>query len=602
MNKVNVISMQITHFRTFGWVQDPSNLRSLCDVVAIFDPDSPKHRQLVNTIIPRLVRKSDGRVALIEAMNASPLKLKYSLLVGTSFIPRKSARCNGIIQATVPGQGRPFISDWPSDNFLRWAHAMGFVKYDYNDDTFELSSAGAALTSARTKGEGINNNEKEILITAMLAYPPAVRILNLLSETEGAHLTKFELGRQLGFVGEDGFTSIGQTTLIKTLASAQTARERNQIRANREGSADKYARMTASWLQRLGLVEQVAKTVSVQIAGKEYSESINHAYMITNAGLMVLNRTVGKSRHKRVPKNVSFEMMATKGSDREYLRTRRSYILKFIVESRRRISFDEIKNSLSVVGLDEKLETIKDDVRGLQNIGLRIATTDLDCRWEDLIYDFTLPLPQAVAKSDLTAIKEDVRSQLQYLSHNYLSMIDLAYDSRQYALFEIKTLELLTEECKYSGVHMGGSRKPDGIIYTADSGDSYGVIIDTKAYKNGYSLPIGQADEMERYIRENQKRSARLNPNKWWLEFGDNIERYFFMFVAGHFIGGYAAQLERISHSTQTDGAAVGIKNLLLCAEAIKSGALLLRDVPSIMFRNQEYICATNLSSRGIPL
>ena len=82
--------------------------------------------------------------------------------------------------------------------------------------------------------------------------------------------------------------------------------------------------------------------------------------------------------------------------------------------------------------------------------------------------------------------------------------MDLAYDSKQNRLFEMKVIELLTEECGFQGLHLGGSRRPDGVLYTAGLTDNYGIILDTKAYSSGYSLPIAQADEMERYVRENQ--------------------------------------------------------------------------------------------------
>ena len=39
-----------------------------------------------------------------------------------------------------------------------------------------------------------------------LSYPPFVRLLSLLSENEC--MTKFEIGCQLGFIGEAGFTSV----------------------------------------------------------------------------------------------------------------------------------------------------------------------------------------------------------------------------------------------------------------------------------------------------------------------------------------------------------------------------------------------------------
>lgn len=215
---INILPTQNTSFRTFGWVQDPSNFRSLCDVVAIFDYNSPKHKELINLIIPRLVEERDGKSVLITALVARPLKITYTNLVGTSFTPRKSARCNGIIQATVVGQKREFISDWPADNFLRWAYAFAFIKYHYADDTFEITEKGKALTRAKSVGNDLNEDEKELLTTAILSYPPAVRILNLLNESEGTHLTKFEIGKKLGFIGEDGFTSLPQSVLIRELA------------------------------------------------------------------------------------------------------------------------------------------------------------------------------------------------------------------------------------------------------------------------------------------------------------------------------------------------------------------------------------------------
>ena len=178
---ISVIPTHNKNFRAFGWVQDPSNLRSLCDVVAVFDSNSQKHKDLIRIIIPKIVEKLDGRDNLIKALQSTPLKIKYAELVGTSFTPRSMSRCNGIIQATVKGQGRDFIGDWPADNYVRWAHCFGFIKYNYTDDTFEITDKGLELTNARETGEELSKNEKELLVNAILAYPPAIRILTLLS-------------------------------------------------------------------------------------------------------------------------------------------------------------------------------------------------------------------------------------------------------------------------------------------------------------------------------------------------------------------------------------------------------------------------------------
>jgi hypothetical protein len=312
---------------------------------------------------------------LLTAMNACPLKIKYIHLVGTSFTPRSQSRCNGIIQATVKGQGRDFIGDWPADNFVRWAHCLGLIKYDYTDDTFSITPAGLELTAAFENTEELLKKEQEILTNALLAYPPAIRVLSLLSD-ENSHLTKFEIGRELGFIGEGGFGSMPQNTLIRTLAQTTDAKEKNKMKADWEGASDKYARMIARWLANLGLVEQIKKTISVVVGGVPYSETIGQAYMITAQGITALNRSLGKSRHARIKKNICFEMLATKGADREYLRTRRALPIKQLTESKKAVSAEELRVYLANKGIESSLEAIRDDITGLGRFGLDIA---VDC-------------------------------------------------------------------------------------------------------------------------------------------------------------------------------------------------------------------------------
>lgn len=597
---ISVLPTQSNTFRAFGWVQDPSNLRSLCDVVAVFDCHSQKHRQLKEEIIPQLVEERDGRERLIELLSQRPLRLPYAALVGTSFTPRSASRCNGIVQAAVKGQGRAFIGDWPADNFVRWAHCFGFISYSYSDDTFAITEAGLALTAAvsteetgpsaeRTAADAGSLSEAEIqlLREAVLSYAPVIRILRLLAE-EDAHLTKFEIGRQLGFIGEDGFTSMPQKLLGQSLAEAQTAKEKSAMKADWEGSSDKYARMISSWLEKLGLVRKEAKTVTVEIAGRICEESIGQAYRITGAGLTALRRAEGKSRHKRIEKRLCWEMLATKGADREYVRTRRALILKCLSEAGGSTALSQVASFLSGYQLYETEQTIEDDIRGFVNIGIDIRRCGEGYQLKDSLQDFVIPLPQSLAKSELSAKKEELRMQITQLSHEYLALLDLAYDSKQNRLFEMKTLELLTEECGFRGLHLGGSRRPDGIIYTEALGENYGVIIDTKAYSKGYSLPISQADEMERYIGENQSRDEAINPNKWWENFAGDVNTFYFMFVSGHFKGNYRAQIQRISKNRGVRGVAVSISDLLLLAQRYRSGELSHAEIEQELFSGRQ--------------
>ena len=578
---IELRKMENQNFRTFGWVQDPSDFESLIKVVSIFDNKSETHKELVNEKIDRLIEERDGKSHFLEVLNSIPLKIKYADLVGTSFTPRSSARCNGIVQATVKGQVRDFISDWPADNFVRWAQALGFIKYNYFDDSFEITEEGLNLTGAKTIEE-----KEDILIDSLLSYPPAVRILNLLSD--GKVKTKFELGKNLGFIGEDGFTSIPQDVLIMTLATTEDTKERNKLRTDTEGSSDKYARMIAKWLSKLGLLVQVAKEVELNIGGKNYKEKIGQSYMITAKGIQSLNKVNGRSRHKRISKNISWEMLATKGTDRNYIRTRRALIIKSLIECKSGLTLEKIRDRLEIQTISELFTVVKDDIDGLLNIFLNIEKIGEKYYFNDEINDFIIPIIENSEKSEFTQEKDNLREKLDTLSHEYLSLVDLAFDSQQNRLFEMKTVELLTKECNYKGVHLGGSRKPDGIIYTENSTDNYGVIIDTKAYSNGYNLPISQVDEMVRYVEENNKREKERNSNEWWKEFGDNINKFYFSFISGKFIGNIEEKLQRITIFTNVYGNAMTIITLLYLANEIKANRLKTMEVVKY-FDNKVY-------------
>lgn len=413
--------------------------------------------------------------------------------------------------------------------------------------------------------------------------------MNLLED--GIEKTKFELGQKLGFVGEDGFTSLPQDILIMTLANEEDTKEKNKLRTDTEGSSDKYARMIAKWLIKLDLVKQVTKQVTVQIGANTYTENIGQSYVITTKGIKALNRARGKSKFKRISKNISWEMLATKGTDRDYIRTRRAYIIKILAESKNGLTLEEIRDRLELIYMTSELFTVvKDDIEGLVNIGLNISIKNEKYYFDDAINDFIIPRikDETNEKSEITTKKDELREKLDILSHEYLSLVDLSFDSKQNRLFEMKVVELLTKECKYEGVHLGGSRKPDGIIYTSNLPNNYGVIIDTKAYSKGYDLPISQVDEMTRYVEENNKRDKTRNPNEWWNNFDKNINEFYFTFISGEFKGNINEKLKRIFIATKRAEAAIAIMSLIKLANEIKAERMNLEDVKNV-FKNKVY-------------
>lgn len=581
---IEIKDMEKRNFRTFGWVQDSGQIESLYKVVSVFNKDSVIYKELVDSKISELIEIRDGRNRLLDALKANPLKIKYIDLVGKSFKPRPIARCNGIIQATVNGQRRPFIGNWPADNFLRWAQCLGFIKYNYYDDTFEITETGLEFSNSQ---EG--KQRDEILENALLSYPPVVRILNLLED--GSIKTKFEIGKNLGFVGEDGFTSLPQDILVMSLSNIDDVKEKNKLKTDTEGSADKYARMISKWLTKMGLLKQVPKVITVQIGTDTYTANIGQAYVITAKGIKALNKARGKSRYKRIAKNISWEMLATKGVDRDYIRTRRAYIIKILAENKNGLTLEEIRSILELQYMTPELFTVvKDDIEGLNNIGLNINLVNNKYFFDDEINDFIIPRvkDEDNEKSEITIKKDELREGLDKLSHEYLSLIDLSYDSKQNRLFEMKVVELLVKECKYKGLHLGGSRKPDGIIYTSNLVENYGLIIDTKSYSKGYDLPISQVDEMTRYVIENNERDETRNPNKWWNNFSSNIDEFYFTFISGEFRGNIDEKLNRISIVTNRKGVAITIISLLKLVNEIKAQRMDLNSVKNI-FKNKVY-------------
>ena len=148
---------------------------------------------------------------------------------------------------------------------MRWAHAIGFIKYNYADDTFSITQKGLELS--KSSGSAKEN----LLINAILSYPPAFRILTLLSNPDNP-LTKFELGEKLGFTGEEGFICYPVRSIVAALAETSDKDERSKIRSDWESSSDKYARTIAQWLGHLGLVKTCKKEVTV-----EYGHELYHA-------------------------------------------------------------------------------------------------------------------------------------------------------------------------------------------------------------------------------------------------------------------------------------------------------------------------------------
>lgn len=593
--------------RTFGWVQNPGDLKKSKKVVGIFKAGSAENLDLVSNKLPLLLTygliSNDDYNDFIAELNKTDIEIDYSKLKGkgSGSRTRKDAICTGIIQAIIEAQQnktysdaagnsitikKPYTDDWTAEGFLRWAISCGLLEYVKEDDKCKITPLGEELANAPDNSPA----ETEALTKALLSYPPVIRILSLLEAQD--EQTKFDLGSKLGFKGEMGFTSMPQDAYLCDYCEATTAGERTNVRSNEEGDSDKYARGIASWCMQMGWVESNQKDVTETYRRKSYTAKLQ-TYSITRKGEKALIKARGNSSNPRLARVLMFEMLASnKVSSANYLRFVRACIIKALTSSDK--STDQLKEALKGYELDVDDTAIKDHIEGLISIGLEITENAGKYRLLDKIECLEIPARTECVKDNVVDIKDRVRNKLIHLDHKYLALIDLAYsdaasrakknaDARE---FEIQTADLFTKELSFNGQRLGDSRKPDVIIsYGLD-----GTIVDNKSYKDGFNISRTCADEMSRYINENNLRQKSLNPNEWWKNFDSTITAYTFLFITSYLKGQFEDQLEYVSNANGgIKGAAIGVESLLYLSEGIKAGRISHADFYS-NFNNKEMI------------
>lgn len=573
--------------RTYGWVQNPSSFSNLKKVVKLFDNNSDHYIDLRNNLLTSIYF-TDVRNDLQDKLNKGETVFSYNELVGTSRdisgkSPKKRADAvaDALIQISILPQGfkrtgKTWTDNWTADGFLRWAVSLNFVSADRESDTFSITPKGLAFV--QTKDD--SPEEKKVLREALLAYPPATQILRLLA-SNGGYCTKFYLGEHLGFRGERGFTSYDEELMFDWLGDAEES-EKKAIKSDVEGSSDKYARQICNWLKNIGLVD-------VQTVKRTYSDGSTNGfqgYKINARGLHALRQSEGSSKNSKHMKFLMWEFLATNCENRDYVRTRRAYILKFLQETN---SFSNLLSKLNQIGFTDEKEVIESDIQGLVFFGLRIDFNGKNVILKDIISDFSIPdlnLTEELRNEQ----SEKLRSKflkLTDLPMKYLELLDIAFDGKRNRDFEIMTIDLFKNIYKLNAKLLGGGRKPDGLIYT----DRFGVIVDTKAYGEGYSKSINQADEMIRYIEDNQKRDLNRNPIEWWKNYPTSIpeDSFYFMWVSSKFVGRFQEQLKYTANETKTLGGALNVEQLLIGADLVAKGELCANEFYKV-FKNKEII------------
>lgn len=572
--------------RTFGWVQNPGNLDTLRNVVSSLVHGTNEERELYERRLPLIkanswISESDYKNLLAaRKLDSYP----YSLLKGRGCGKKKrsEALCSGLVQAMLDAQkprdlvaldGRkyqgkkPYQDDWSASGYISWAVALDFL--EYNRETDEISVSKTGLNLAATE---IDSAEETLILgTALLSYPPVIRVLSILNSEPERVFTKFEIGSKLGFKGEKGFTSIPQEVFVATLSEAP-ASSRKTVRQNLEGDSDKYARMIAGWLEKLGWVAKRSTIVNETYLGQTYQSKLQ-GFVITLAGQNALKRAGGYSRHPRIPKRVPYEMLGTKASSVEILRKRRALIIESLSKGSKTSA--KIVDYLKRKGVSTTVAVVDDEIEGLKNIGLSINNEGDEYVLLDKIVGLDIPNAPVETSDAVLELKDKIRNNLQYVNHNYLILVDLAYsdagkgssDARE---FEIETASLFVNELGFAGKHLGGPDRPDVIAFY----DDCGLIIDNKSYSEGFSADKHNTDAMGRYIDQNRFRKPNIPPNEWWKNYDETVKTFSYLFVTSYLRGGFEVRLKELSELHDTHGGAISVENLLYAADLIKGGAM----------------------------
>lgn len=582
--------------RSYGWIQNPGKFDNLQHVVQILDSNSIQYKLLRDKLVPELIFFKDIKSELLSKLQANISTFTYSELVGSakdkygnsvssSGVGRKGAMADGLIQVTIPSQNKskPWTDNWTSDGYLRWAVSLNFARPDERSSEFEITQLGALFSKAHTEKE-----RDTILARAFLSYPPATRILSILSQNIDHSLSKFQLGHKLGFYGEPGFTSYSNKLMQQYLKSAQEKKEISKIKSDIEGTSDKYARMISKWLSKVGYVEIHGTKIR-----NDYGEIISGfpTYSITGKGLHALNQSIGKSKNNRVSKFVRWEFFATTGKNRDYLRFRRAKIIKILMHTPRK-SLQALMANLKAAGINDSINVIKNDVLGLSNCGIRVSIDGNYIELKDKIQDFPIPtlnINNVLKDKHLEKIKEKFLENTS-LDPRFISLIEISRDKKQNRAFEVITAELFNTSYNLSAIHLGGGRRPDVLVYN----DNFGIIIDTKAYKDGYGRNVNQEDEMVRYITENNIRKQDISKNNWWKYFSKSIPStsYYHLWISSEFVGMFSDQLRETSSRTGENGGAMNVEQLLIGANQVLNNVLDPNRLPEYM-KNQEIIFGT---------
>lgn len=565
---------------SFGLGQDVSqDLKELVKVASIFVEGSKIHKWLVSSRLEEVVTDANIKKELKTVLNTTPISPTWKQLTGT----RTKGEANSLVQAVFPGQGsRLAIVDWASQNYVSVTVAFGLLDFHRATKTFTISDLGRQAVSLYEAGD-ITKLE-EYLFERLLEYPYASWLIRLLGDNPKKQFSKFDLGENFGFIDELGFETAPVEIYLNGLAQAEIDNDREakqKIKSNFESTSDKYMRWLAGVLVTAGLATATTKKVSHEYNGSVFNLTLGTVYQITPKGLIALKQVNGKSRYARSKKRVMWEFLATKDKNAIAKKTSRSLMLKYLTEKKNPLKAKSIADLINkdYPSLEITPEEVIDDCRGLNRIGIEIMISQDNLSLKEDLYPFEIPIQRnkVLEKNDVEKFKDKLRSELEYIDHSYLKGVDIAFKRKtsnvENTEFEAISARLFINELDFTGRHLGGASKPDGLFWDDDKKRSCAIILDSKAYSKGFTLTASHTDAMGRYLRQFKERNKDIKPT-WWDIAPENLKHTYFAYVSGSFAGDYHNQLKKFIQDTGVKGGALEFIKLLLLANNYKGNKM----------------------------
>lgn len=511
----------------YGWVQNTSNLSMVRDMVELVGTEPINHNEFMRRV--------------------------YAYRIGLE----------------------PDLAKWTYDARCRARAivATGMIHLDRDIQGYVITDLGRELLEApksdviRKKNRILSPEEKEIFKKGILSNPPVIQVLTLLnnSKRQGKSLSKYDIGAQLGYAGDRGFTHIEAEYVARIGASFN----------DKEGDADKWARTIISWLTQVGWVVPAEK--------QDYYGKSLPTYTTTEEVENVL-RYDAKSISKYVPQ----EMLCSEKNPFSSIVQKRRFAILQALQKRKLTPIMDLTTRINDEGLSIDIETVKFELTSLSQAGFQITHDhDVYCMKDNLILDELKDVPKKVDVSSQDSLEKSIEHYVvEYADSIPSRLVDslIRFGSTgrdNCAEFEGAVTRFFTfMGYESTQLGQGNGRVADVIARYRDSmmAKSYGLIIDAKAYSK-YNFNAPDVRKMKEYIA--------LHQQELMMEM---IPKHAYAFVSMDFVPEENA-LNEISNDTAVNGTAIDVFTLLELGAKTSKQEVKISDIYDSFTTNKRYVC-----------